>query len=68
MELEKRFLVKRKGEMVWLPAKELTEPELVKEYEKLNRRRKGGVNDVKFLVAERELERRAANSMEVGLC
>lgn len=46
----------------------MTEPELVREYERAERRRRAGVHDPKDLMLEREIERRASEAPEVGLC
>lgn len=61
-------MVTRKRETKWVTPSEMTEPELVREYERAERRRKAGVHDPKDLMLEREIERRASEAPEVGLC
>lgn len=61
-------MVRRKSETKWVTPSEMTEPELVREYERAERRRRAGINDVKDLLLEKEIEVRAAGAMMVGLC
>lgn len=63
-----RFMVQRKGVTQWLEPSQMTEPELIKAFERAERRRRGGIYDPKDELLERELMKRSTQAPEVGLC
>lgn len=63
-----RFMVKRHGQTLWVDPHEMTQLELVKEYERAERRQRAGIFDPKDLVLKNELVRRSTQAPEVGLC